>query len=157
VACESKSLFPRPYIWLGDLSLEKYALTLYSIRYRAGFARTQTDYEAGVVPLFAALNKLEALVAKNGGPYILGKQLTELDLRVFATVVRFDVVYVQHFKTDLGTIRHNYHVLHNWLKYVYYNVEGFKESTDFKHIKENVSVVSSSFVIRRCLGLNGNC
>jgi putative glutathione S-transferase len=110
--------------------------------YRAGFARTQTDYEAGVVPLFAALNKLEALVAKNGGPFILGKTITELDLRVFATIVRFDTVYVQHFKTNLGTIRHDYPVLNNWLKYVFYNVEGFKESTDFKHIKENVSDMS---------------
>jgi len=107
--------------------------------YRAGFARTQSDYEAGVVPLFAALNKLEALVAKNGGPFILGKTLTELDLRVFATIVRFDTVYVQHFKTNLGIIRHDYPILNNWLKYVFYNVEGFKESTDFKHIKENVS------------------
>lgn len=92
-----------------------------------------------MIPLFAALNKLEALVAKNGGPFILGKQMTELDLRAYGTIVRFDVVYVQHFKTNLGTIRHDYPVLNNWLKNVYWNVEGFKESTDFKHIKENVS------------------
>ncbi|KAF2251784.1 glutathione S-transferas-like protein [Trematosphaeria pertusa] len=105
--------------------------------YKAGFARTQEGYEAGVIPLFAALNKLEALVAKNGGPFILGKQMTELDLRAYGTIVRFDVVYVQHFKTNLGTIRHDYPVLNNWLKNVYWNVEGFKESTDFKHIKEN--------------------
>jgi putative glutathione S-transferase len=145
LACESRILLPTSCLWLGGPALKNCALTLYSTRYRAGFARTQTDYEAGVIPLFAALNKLEALVAKNGGPYILGKQLTELDLRVFATVVRFDVVYVQHFKTNLGTIRHNYPILQNWLKHVYYNVEGFKESTDFKHIKENVSVGLSSF------------
>ena len=107
--------------------------------YRAGFARTQADYEAGVLPLFAALNKLEALVAENGGPYILGEELTELDLRVYATIVRFDVVYVQHFKTDLGTIRHAYPVLNNWLKGVFWKVEGFKDSTEFRHIKENVS------------------
>ena len=123
--------------------------------YRAGFARTQTDYEAGVVTLFAALNKLEALVAKNGGPFILGKTLTELDLRVFATVVRFDSVYVQHFKTNLGIIRHDYPVLNNWLKYVYYNVEGFKETTDFRHIKENVSDISTEQTLHFILRGNG--
>ncbi|KAJ4290544.1 hypothetical protein N0V90_010761 [Kalmusia sp. IMI 367209] len=105
--------------------------------YKAGFARTQEAYEAGVVPLFAALNKLEALLAQNGGPYILGKQITELDLRAYATIIRFDTVYVQHFKTNLGTIRHDYPTLNNWHKNLYWHVEGFKESTDFKHIKEN--------------------
>ena len=109
--------------------------------YRAGFARTQSDYEAGVIPLFAALNQLEALVLQNGGPFILGKEMTELDLRAYATIVRFDTIYVQHFKTNLGTIRHDYPVLNNWLKGVYFNVAGFRESTDFKHIKENVSLV----------------
>ncbi|KAF2714422.1 glutathione S-transferas-like protein [Pleomassaria siparia CBS 279.74] len=105
--------------------------------YRAGFARTQSDYEAGLIPLFAGLNKLEALIAKNGGPYILGKQLTELDLRVYATIVRFDTVYVQHFKTNLGTIRHDYPVLNNWLKGLFWREKGFAETTDFRHIKEN--------------------
>ncbi|PSN60086.1 hypothetical protein BS50DRAFT_218657 [Corynespora cassiicola Philippines] len=105
--------------------------------YRAGFARTQEDYEAAIPPLFGALNKLEKLIAENGGPYVLGKELTELDLLAYPTIVRFDVVYVQHFKTNLGTIRHEYPVLNNWLKNLYFNVEGFKESVDFKHIKEN--------------------
>ncbi|KAF2019777.1 hypothetical protein BU24DRAFT_365475 [Aaosphaeria arxii CBS 175.79] len=105
--------------------------------YKAGFATTQEGYEKGVVPLFAALNKLEALLHKNGGPYVLGSTFTELDIRVYATIIRFDTVYVQHFKTNLGTIRHDYPVLNNWLKNLYWNVKGFKESTDFKHIKEN--------------------
>lgn len=105
--------------------------------YKAGFARTQEGYEAGVLPLFAALNKLEALLAKNSGPYILGAQLTSLDLLAYPTLVRFDAVYVQHFKTNLGIIRHDYPVLNNYLKNLYWNVEGFRQSTDFKHIKEN--------------------
>jgi putative glutathione S-transferase len=107
--------------------------------YKAGFVSTQEDYEKNVVPLFAALNKLEALLHTNGGPYILGKQLTELDLLAYPTIVRFDTVYVQHFKTNLGMIRHDYPVMNNWLKNLYWSVEGFKESTDFMHIKENVS------------------
>ncbi|CAI6341091.1 unnamed protein product [Periconia digitata] len=107
--------------------------------YRAGFATTQSAYDSAVAVLFAALNKLEAFVHANGGPYILGKTLTELDVRVFTTIVRFDVIYVQHFKTNLGTIRHDYPVLANWLKGVFWSDEwkGFRETCDFKHIKEN--------------------
>lgn len=110
--------------------------------YKAGFAPDQATYDKNVVPVFAALNKLEKTIAQNGGPYILGKQLTELDVRAYSTIVRFDTVYVQHFKCNLATIRHEYPVINNWLKNLYHNVKGFKESTDFKHIKENVSVVS---------------
>lgn len=105
--------------------------------YKAGFVSTQEAYEKNVVPLFAALNKLEELMHKNGGPYILGDKLTRLDILAYPCIVRFDVVYVQHFKTNLGMIRHDYPVLNNWLKNLYWNVEGFKDSTDFMHIKEN--------------------
>jgi putative glutathione S-transferase len=107
--------------------------------YKAGFALDQETYDKNVIPVFKALNKLEELIAKNGGPYVLGKELTELDLRLYPTIVRFDTVYVQHFKCNLGTIRHDYPVLNEWLKNIYWNVPGFKETTDFRHIKENVS------------------
>jgi putative glutathione S-transferase len=109
--------------------------------YKAGFATTQADYDAGVVPVFAALNKLEELIASNGGPFILGQQMTELDVRAYATIIRFDVVYVQHFKCNLGMIRWDYPVIGNWLKGMYERVVGCKESTEWRHIKENVSFV----------------
>ncbi|OTA58044.1 hypothetical protein K449DRAFT_374322 [Hypoxylon sp. EC38] len=105
--------------------------------YKAGFARDQASYERGVIPVFSALNQLEQLIHKNGGPYVLGKELTELDILAFATAIRFDVVYAQHFKCNLGTIRGNYPVIHEWLKNLYWNVKGFRETTNFKHIKEN--------------------
>ncbi|KAK3936839.1 glutathione S-transferase [Diplogelasinospora grovesii] len=105
--------------------------------YKAGFAKTQEAYDAAVPRVFAALNKLEKTIHQNGGPYILGKHLTELDIRAYATIVRFDTVYVQHFKCNLGTIRHDYPQINRWLKNLYWNVPGFKETTDFKHIKEN--------------------
>ncbi|KAJ5234332.1 uncharacterized protein N7469_003500 [Penicillium citrinum] len=105
--------------------------------YKAGFASTQEDYDKYIIPVFAALNKLERLIAENGGPFILGKEFTELDIRLYATIIRFDTVYVQHFKCNLGTIRHDYPVLNNWLKKVYWDVSAAKDSTDFKHIKEN--------------------
>lgn len=105
--------------------------------YKAGFASDQESYDKNIIPVFAALNKAEKIVAEHGGPYMLGRQLTELDLRLYATLIRFDTVYVQHFKCNLGTIRHDYPVLNNWMKNLYWNVSGFRESTDFKHIKEN--------------------
>ncbi|KAK5225562.1 hypothetical protein LTR47_009090 [Exophiala xenobiotica] len=105
--------------------------------YKAGFAPSQEVYDKNVVPVFGALNKLEKMVKETGGPYLLGQELTEVDIRAYATLIRFDTVYVQHFKCNLGTIRHDYPQLHNYLKNLYWNVKGFKETTDFKHIKEN--------------------
>lgn len=105
--------------------------------YQTGFAKTQEEYNKAVRPVFHALNKLEALTASNGGPYILGAAMSELDIRAYVTIVRFDTVYVQHFKCNLGTIRHNYPVLNAWLRHLYWNVSGFKTCTNFKHIKEN--------------------
>lgn len=105
--------------------------------YKAGFAPDQGTYDKNVIPVFGALNKVESMMAVNGGPYLLGKRMTELDIRLYATIVRFDTVYVQHFKCNLGTIRHDYPQIHNWMKHLYWNVPGFAESTNFKHIKEN--------------------
>ncbi|KFA45302.1 hypothetical protein S40293_08187 [Stachybotrys chartarum IBT 40293] len=107
--------------------------------YKAGFAKDQNTYNDNVPVVFAALNQLESIIHGSGGPYILGQRLTELDIRAYATVIRFDTIYVQHFKCNLGTIRGNYPVIHEWLKNLYWNVKGFKETTDFVHIKENYS------------------
>lgn len=104
--------------------------------YKSGFATTQEAYEANVVPLFDSLNKLEEILSKKG-PYLLGKDLTEADIRLFPTIVRFDPVYVQHFKCDLGTIRHNYPNLNKWLKNLYWNNDAFKLTTNFEHIKKH--------------------
>ena len=106
--------------------------------YKAGFAPDQKTYGLWVVHVFAALNTLErVLQTTKGGPFILGSELTELDIRAYTTVVRFDVVYVQHFKCNLGMVRHDYPYILAWLQHLYWRVPGFKETTDFKHIKEN--------------------
>ncbi|CAJ2511348.1 Uu.00g069730.m01.CDS01 [Anthostomella pinea] len=105
--------------------------------YKTGFAQDQASYEKNVIPVFAALNQLEKLIHFYGGPYILGKEMTELDILAYVTIVRFDVVYVQHFKCNLGTVRGSYPVIHEWLKNLHWNVKGFRETTNFKHIKEN--------------------
>ncbi|KXJ96406.1 hypothetical protein Micbo1qcDRAFT_154968 [Microdochium bolleyi] len=105
--------------------------------YKAGFATSQGAYDRNLAPVFAALNQLELLIYTNGGPFVLGAEMTELDILAYPTIIRFDVIYVQHFKCNLGTIRGDYPVIHEWLKHLYWNVKGFKETTDFRHIKEN--------------------
>lgn len=119
--------------------------------YKAGFAPDQETYDKNVIPVFAALNKLEKIVKEHGGPFALGAELTEVDIMLYPTLIRFDTVYVQHFKCNLGTIRANYPVLHNYLKGLYWGEnevllrDGRRQritafgpaTTDFKHIKEN--------------------
>lgn len=104
--------------------------------YKTGFATTQEAYESNVVPLFDSLNRIEEILSK-GGPYLLGKDITEADIRLYPTIVRFDPVYVQHFKCDLGTIRHNYPHINKWLKNIYWNNDAFKLTTNFEHIKKH--------------------
>ncbi|CED82196.1 Predicted glutathione S-transferase [Phaffia rhodozyma] len=104
--------------------------------YKSGFATTQEAYEKNVRPLFAALDRLEQIL-EGGKLYLVGDQLTEADVRLFTTIIRFDPVYVGHFKCNLGTIRHSFPNLNNWLKNLYWKNDAFKSTTDFDHIKEH--------------------
>lgn len=70
--------------------------------YRAGFASTQEAYEEAVFPLFRTLDKLDARLADRR--YLLGDRQTLADWRLFTTLVRFDPVYVGHFKCNLRRI-----------------------------------------------------
>jgi len=76
--------------------------------YKCGFATTQNAYENNVFPLFKSLDRLEEILSKSSGKYLLGNELTEADIRLYVTIIRFDPVYVQHFKTNIGTIRNKY-------------------------------------------------
>lgn len=70
--------------------------------YRAGFATTQQAYAEAVAGLFETLDWLEARLA--GQAYLAGSRVTEADWRLFTTLVRFDAVYVGHFKCNLRRI-----------------------------------------------------
>ena len=70
--------------------------------YKAGFATTQSAYEEAVLPLFETLDRLEALLAKQD--WLVGTRMTEADIRLFTTLVRFDPVYVGHFKCNIRRI-----------------------------------------------------
>ncbi len=78
--------------------------------YKSGFASTQKAYEAAVIPLFESLDRLEKML--EGKEYLVGNQLTEADVRLFVTIIRFDPVYVGHFKCNLRTIRNGYPAIH---------------------------------------------
>ncbi|KAI9567429.1 glutathione S-transferase [Boletus coccyginus] len=101
--------------------------------YKAGFAGTQEAYEKAVYPLFDSLDRLEKMLT--GKDYLVGDTLTEADIRLFVTIVRFDPVYVGHFKCNLRMIRNGYPAIHTWLRKLYWHNDAFKSSTNFQHIK----------------------
>lgn len=103
--------------------------------YKTGFAQTQDAYDEHVQRVFNGLDKVEALLERSGGPYILGTTLTETDIRLYPTIVRFDPVYVQHFKCNIRMIRDGYPHIHKWLRNLYWNHDAFKNTTNFEHIK----------------------
>lgn len=101
--------------------------------YKAGFATTQEAYDEAVTPLFDALNKLEHILGKHR--YLTGDQLTEADLRLWTTLVRFDPVYVTHFKCDKRRIS-DYLNLYGFLRDIY-QMPGIAETVDFDHIRHH--------------------
>jgi putative glutathione S-transferase len=90
---ETMVLYPEPLQGTIDEVSHWMQRDLNSGVYKAGFASSQGDYDREVLPIFAALNRLEKMLPHNGGPYLLGAQLTELDVRAYCTIIRFDVVY----------------------------------------------------------------
>ncbi|KAI1794303.1 glutathione S-transferase [Ganoderma leucocontextum] len=101
--------------------------------YKAGFATTQKAYEDAVLPLFDSLDRLEKVLS--GKDYLIGNQLTEADVRLFVTVIRFDVAYHGAFKCNLRTIRDGYPAIHLWLRKLFWSHAAFSETCRFDHIK----------------------
>ncbi|CAO3378352.1 glutathione S-transferase family protein [Azospirillum argentinense] len=101
--------------------------------YKAGFATSQEKYEQAFDALFAALDELDEWLA--GRRYLLGDRQTEADWRLFTTLVRFDAVYVGHFKCNLRRIA-DYPNLSGYLRDLY-QVPGVAETVDFHHIKRH--------------------
>lgn len=99
--------------------------------YRTGFATTQNAYEEAFRDLFAALDKVEARLSRQR--YLAGGQLTEADVRLFTTLVRFDAVYFGHFKCNLRRIA-DYPNLSNYLRELF-QIPEFGSTVNFDHIK----------------------
>lgn len=101
--------------------------------YRAGFATTQAAYEAPVYELFETLDMLDARLATRR--YLFGARPLETDFRLFVTLVRFDPVYVGHFKCNLRRIA-DYPNLSGYLRDLY-QLPGIAATVDFEHIKRH--------------------
>ncbi|PNU19257.1 glutathione-dependent reductase [Geothermobacter hydrogeniphilus] len=99
--------------------------------YQVGFATSQQAYEEAFDRLFAALDWLEERLS--GQRYLLGNRITEADWRLFTTLIRFDAVYVGHFKANLRRIE-DYPNLSGYLRDLY-QVPGVAETVDFDQIK----------------------
>ncbi len=101
--------------------------------YKAGFATAQGAYEEAVTALFAELDSLEARLDRSR--YLLGDRLTEADIRLFTTLVRFDAVYVGHFKCNRRRIA-DYPNLSNYLRDLY-ALPGVAGTVNLTHIKRH--------------------
>jgi len=101
--------------------------------YKCGFAHSQEAYDEAVTKLFDALDKVEAILAKQR--FLAGDQLTLADIRLFVTLVRFDAVYVTHFKCSKSTIRER-PVLQQYLLDMY-QTRGVAETVNMDHIRHH--------------------
>ncbi|UCG73659.1 MAG: glutathione S-transferase family protein [Chromatiales bacterium] len=101
--------------------------------YKAGFATEQAPYEEAVRALFAALDKLESRLSERR--YLTGDRITEADWRLFTTLVRFDAVYVGHFKCNLRELR-DYRNLWGYLRDLYQQ-PGVADTVDIDYIKDH--------------------
>ena len=99
--------------------------------YKAGFATTEAAYKEAVITLFDGLDTLEARLVDQR--YLLGNTITEADWRLFTTLVRFDAVYVGHFKCNIRRIV-DYPNLWGYLRDLY-QVPGIAETVNIEHIK----------------------
>jgi putative glutathione S-transferase len=99
--------------------------------YRAGFATTQKAYEEAVFDVFSGLDTLELRLSNRR--YLTGSSITEADWRLFTTLIRFDAVYVGHFKCNKKRIV-DYPVLHDYVRDLYQQ-PGIAETVDIDYIK----------------------
>ena len=116
-----------------DTLNERIYTTLNNGVYRCGFATTQAAYEEAITPLFDTLDWLEDILSRKR--YLTGAQITEADWRLFTTLIRFDPVYVGHFKCNIRRIA-DYPNLSNYLRDLYQQ-PGIARTVNMEHIKRH--------------------
>ena len=106
--------------------------------YKTGFATSQQAYNEHVSKLFQSLDRLEAHLGEPGHhPYLFGRYITEADIRLYTTLIRFDAAYYTLFKCNIKMIRLDYPRLHEWLRRLYWDESErtsggvFKKTTNF--------------------------
>jgi len=102
------TLAPAPLIERIDHVLDAIYAPINNGVYRAGFAGSQAAYDTAVRELFAALAVWDAALAHQ--PYLCGADMTEADVALFTTLLRFDLVYYGHFKCNLKRLRDHTHL-----------------------------------------------
>lgn len=100
--------------------------------YRAGFATTQGAYEEAFADVFGMLDELETLL-EGQGPFLFGERLSETDVRLFVTLVRFDAAYHGLFKCNLRRLK-DYPALSAYLARML-AIPGIRETVSIEHIK----------------------
>ena len=105
--------------------------------YRCGFAGSQEAYDAAFTRLFDALDRLEERLTTRR--FLMGEQITEADVRLFTTLVRFDPVYHGHFKCNRAKLI-EFPTLWGYARDLF-QTPGFGDTIDFAQIKEHYYVV----------------
>jgi putative glutathione S-transferase len=116
-----------------DALNEKIYATVNNGVYKSGFAKTQLAYDEAVGALFKTLDDLDEILS--GKKYLVGNNITEADLRLIPTLLRFDIVYVTHFKCNLKQIK-DYKNLRRYTQELFEH-QAIKASTNFQHIKRH--------------------
>jgi len=101
--------------------------------YKSGFATSQEAYNEAVIPLFDTLDFLEQRLSTQR--YLTGNTITEADWRLFTTLVRFDPVYVGHFKCNIRRIA-DYEHLSGYVRDLYQQ-PGIAKTVNMQHIKDH--------------------
>ena len=101
--------------------------------YRSGFSKTQNSYEEAVKNLFTSLDMVNDIL--EGRNYLVGDILTEADIRLVPTLIRFDCVYYFHFKCNLKKIS-EYKNISRYLRNLL-EEDAIKSTTNFEHIKRH--------------------
>ena len=108
--------------------------------YRAGFSKRQAHYDDAVSALFARLDVLEERLT--GQRYLVGDTITEADIRLFVTLVRFDAVYHGHFKCNVRKLI-EYPALWAYSRDLF-QTPGFGDTVDLVHIRQHYYIVQDS-------------
>lgn len=125
--------YPAPLRGEIDEINERIYHTLNNGVYKCGFATTQEAYKEAYVPLFETLDFLEEELSQSD--YLAGNQLTEADIRLFTTLIRFDSVYYSHFKCNKKRIQ-DYPNLHRFVERFMSN-QKIAATVNFHHIKHH--------------------
>ncbi|QKV98007.1 glutathione S-transferase C-terminal domain-containing protein [Streptomyces sp. NA02950] len=117
--------------------------------YRAGFAEQQGRYDTAYQRLFARLDWLSKRLSTQR--YLVGDTVTEADIRLFTTLVRFDAVYHGHFKCNRNKLAED-RVLWGYARDLF-QTPGFGDTVDFDHIKRHYYQVHTDINPRRIVPL----